>query len=61
MDKIPAKIVAIVEVEFNAHTTDMDSLTAMVREKFYPTMRDKVVIKQVRIKDHGDYPQTFDQ
>ena len=59
MDKKPAKVKALIEIEFTALTNNRESLAVMIREKFYPTMRDTITIKQFYITDHGDFKPEY--
>jgi len=55
MNKEPAKIRATIEIEFDTLTTNRESIEVMIREKFYPSMRDKITIKQFHISSYGDF------
>ena len=59
MDKKPAKVKAVVEIEFDALTSNREDIAIMIREKFYPPMRGKITIKQFRVSDHGDFKPIF--
>ena len=54
-DKKPAKIRALVEIEFDALTSNKDAIKVMVREKFYRNMRNKISIEELLIVDAGDF------
>jgi|TARA_R110000824_G_scaffold24927_5_gene87294 hypothetical protein len=54
-DKKPAKIKALVELEFDALTSNEDDITVMIREKFHRAMRNKIIIKDLFVSDPGDF------
>jgi len=54
-DKKPAKIKALVELEFDALTSNEDDITVMIREKFHRAMRNKITIKNLLVVDSGDF------
>ena len=59
MDKKVAKIKALIEIEFDALTSDKDELAVMVREKFHRAMRGKITLKQLHIADYGDFKPRY--
>ena len=59
MDKKPAKVKAVVEIEFDALTSNREDIAIMIREKFYPTMRGNITLKQLHIADYGDFKPKY--